>query len=407
MNDNNEMFITDDDQTITTGEKISQHEERSNHVETGEGKKVAPQGEIQKNKILTNLKTAGMKRKQEVEKTALQPTKKRKVMTREEILKLADQYNDTFNGKEPTALDGVFEIKVAPKKTVNSESTLQNKKKNQENEKKKEDALEKMMKSKPIAQKVLPDITRDVVEVNEEKEISNHEDDYQRDLDGYTFKIHLHLLPLEKDKFYNRFILPEFVIPQKALKATVDHMNTMNAIIRWINIRLVMREFAKEISGLYLWSYGKSFGKTLLCHVLTKIFNAYWWAFEDKHWQQHWKDDTKPELIIYNGVNSDCISFRQIECHGDEVDIQVAKRNKQQPSFIKANTPYIITSNKTMETLGYEERGLSTEVWKERLLSVCVDDKPLFPLIALLRRHFNIPVKKVYNYSWAFKSRYI
>jgi len=174
----------------------------------------------------------------------------------------------------------------------------------------------------------------------------------------------------------------------------LKHMEVLNQIIGWINYRLIDRQFNKLLAGLYLWSYGFSVGKTMLCNVLSKVFTIYWWVFEDSEWQQDWKNNHRYDCIVYNALNTTLLRFRQIESHGDRKEIPVTKRNQKFCDHIAADTPFITTSNKPPEKLGYEYKECNTEVWKARQLTVCCDDCPLFPLIDLIIELWNIKMPK-------------
>jgi hypothetical protein len=168
----------------------------------------------------------------------------------------------------------------------------------------------------------------------------------------------------------------------------------LNYIITWINFRLIEKKFCKETSGIYIWSYQRSVGKTALCNVLAKIFKFYFWSFEDKEWQQDWEYGDNYDCIVYNAINSALLKFRQIENHGDRNQITVMKRNQRKAGHIKPDTPFIITSNKPAEKLGYDEKDMDINVWKDRMIIVCVDNIPLFPLIDRIIEQFNIVFKK-------------
>jgi len=176
----------------------------------------------------------------------------------------------------------------------------------------------------------------------------------------------------------------------------------LTSIIRWINLRLIDKKFKKEIAGIYIWSYDTSLGKTLLCTVLSKIFKMYWWVFEDKGWQQDFNPTENYQCVVYNAINSSLLRFKQIEDHADRREIVITKRNQKQCDHIKPDTPFILTSNKPPERLGYEEKQCNMKVWKDRMLTVCVDDCPLFPLIDILIKMFKVVFKKEDDIGDAF-----
>jgi len=172
------------------------------------------------------------------------------------------------------------------------------------------------------------------------------------------------------------------------------HWKALHYILVWFNYTLVDRMFHKQYSGLYLWSYGKTLGKTLLCSVISKIVNCYWWVFQDEGWQQDWDDDKKYDCIIYNAINSDILEHRQVELHGDRKPIPVKRRNQRLCAHVDPETPFIITSNKPPEKLGYKEKGQDIEVWTKRMLIVCVDECPLWDLIEQMERRYNVVMQK-------------
>jgi len=172
------------------------------------------------------------------------------------------------------------------------------------------------------------------------------------------------------------------------------HWVIFNHIIVWINYYLLERKFHKRGAGLYIWSYGKNLGKTLLCNVLEKIVSCYWWVFEDEGWQQQWNDGKTYKCIIYNALNQNLLPFRQIELHGDRQEIGVRKRNNNNLSVVRPCTPFIITSNKPPEDLGYDQHGQDIDVWTNRMLILDVGDCELFPLIDRILEERNIAMVK-------------
>jgi len=164
----------------------------------------------------------------------------------------------------------------------------------------------------------------------------------------------------------------------------------LNYILGWINFRLVEKKFAKQWSGLYLWSYNTSVGKTLLCRVLGKVFKTYHWVFEDKSWQQEFSMENHYECIVYNAVNGALLPFRQVELHGDRDKITIMRRNQKVAAYIRKDTPYIFTSNLPPEQLGYDNGEKDMEPWKERMLVVCVDEMNLFELVEHIRTSFGV-----------------
>jgi hypothetical protein len=176
-----------------------------------------------------------------------------------------------------------------------------------------------------------------------------------------------------------------------------DHAKRLNFIIGWINHRLIRKRSTKEMTGLYIWSEKKSIGKTLLCRVLSLVFESHWWAYSDNEalgWQQGWQEDKNYELIIYNSVNySDLISFYQIENHGDEIPITVPKRNQRKPTVIKPDTPFMMNSNKPPEKLGFDPK-MDMTVWTDRMLVINCSHFKLFPLVDKIKQHFGVEVKK-------------
>jgi len=191
----------------------------------------------------------------------------------------------------------------------------------------------------------------------------------------------------EGSTFFNK-------ITQREEEMSKNHLMVLNYIIGWINYRLIDKSFRKHLSGIYLWSYHYSVGKTYLCNVLSKIFVMYDWVFEDNDWQQNWRNNHHYDCIIYNALNSPLLRFRQIESHGDRKEIPVTRRNQHFCDHIKPDTPFIITSNKPVESLGYEEKDCNSDVWKERMLIICVDNCPLFPLIDKIIQQFDIRFKE-------------
>jgi len=191
----------------------------------------------------------------------------------------------------------------------------------------------------------------------------------------------------EGSTFFNK-------ITQREEEMSENHLMVLNYTISWINFRLIDKKFNKRRSGIYLWSYGFSVGKTYLCNVLSKIFTMYDWVFEDNEWQQDWINNHRYDCIIYNALNTPLLRFRQIESHGDRKEIPVTKRNQKFCDHIKSDTPFIITSNKAPEELGYVEKDCNIGVWKARFLTICVDNCPLFPLIDRIIRQFHITFKE-------------
>jgi len=173
-----------------------------------------------------------------------------------------------------------------------------------------------------------------------------------------------------------------------------NHWNVMHYIITWINYAIIDRTFHKNYAGLYLWSYDKSLGKTLLCRVISKIVNCYWWVFEDEGWQQDWNGKKRYDCIIYNALNQDSLSFRQVEMHGDREPIAVRRRNQRTCGHIEPETPFIITSNVPPEKLGYSDRDKDITVWTERMLVVCIDYCPIFDLIERIKQVYNVHIKE-------------
>jgi hypothetical protein len=157
---------------------------------------------------------------------------------------------------------------------------------------------------------------------------------------------------------------------------------------------LVDRKFTKQLSGLYLWSNANTVGKTKLCEVLSKKFKTHWWAFADQGWQQTWKVGANYELIVFDGVNSTLLPHQLVEYLGSGLPYEVTRRRQDACDTIKPYTPYIITSNKPIEDLGYEALGLDSKVWSSRMLSVCLDDDcNVFALISKLLEEYNIYMK--------------
>jgi len=175
---------------------------------------------------------------------------------------------------------------------------------------------------------------------------------------------------------------------------TKKHWKALHYILVWFNYTIIERMFHKQYAGLYLWSYGKTVGKTLLCSVISKIINCYWWVFEDEGWQQDWDERKRYKCIVYNALNSNLLEHRQIEMHGDRKPIPVKRRNQRVCGHIEAETPFIITSNKPPEELGYGASNADIEVWTERMLIVCVDGCPLWDLIEQMKKRYNIVMEK-------------
>jgi hypothetical protein len=172
---------------------------------------------------------------------------------------------------------------------------------------------------------------------------------------------------------------------------TEKQYQALNHVRIWINYRLFQKKFIKCLAGLYLWSYSSSKGKTLLVRVLSKIFKIYWWTFEDNDWQQDYMGNY--DCILYNAMNIPLMKPRQMELHGDREPIVVRKRNQRRAQFILPDTPFIITSNKPIEDLGYDELEIPISIFECRILRVCLNDCDLFPLIDLLRAQYNIQDK--------------
>jgi len=175
---------------------------------------------------------------------------------------------------------------------------------------------------------------------------------------------------------------------------TEAHWQVLHYVSVWINYAIVDRHFHKNYAGLYLWSYGKSFGKTLLCTILSRMINCYWWVFEDEGWQQDWDQKKQYKCIIYNALNDDSLRFRQVEMHGDRQPIAVRRRNQKVCGHIVPETPFIVTSNVPPEELGYIQKNRDIDVWNERMLIVCVDNCPLFDLIEKIKREYNIVIRE-------------
>lgn len=175
----------------------------------------------------------------------------------------------------------------------------------------------------------------------------------------------------------------------------LKHITALNYIIRWINYRLIEKQYCKNSSGIYIWSSSYSIGKTYLARVLSQIFKVYFWVYRDKEWQQGWLKGSDYECIIYNAINgADLIPFDQVENHGDCLSITVPKRNNRIPDKVKPYTPFMMNSNRPPEDLGYSENYGSIDAWKERMLTVCVNDCPLFPLTERLIKMFNVKIRK-------------
>lgn len=178
--------------------------------------------------------------------------------------------------------------------------------------------------------------------------------------------------------------------PIEELDEDEEYVRKLNYIIAWINFRLVEGRFCKKWAGLYLWSIKPTFGKSKLCRVLGKIFDTYNWTFEDDGWQQNWDNNKKCQCVIYDAISSTEIPYRQLESHGDSRDIVVKRRNQRICGKIHENTPFIATSNKHIEDLGYQSMGYEMKPLKARMLSICVNNCPLFPLIEDIEKFYGI-----------------
>jgi len=164
----------------------------------------------------------------------------------------------------------------------------------------------------------------------------------------------------------------------------------LNYVLEWINLRLVEKKFAKQWSGLYLWSYETSVGKSLFCRTLSKVFKTYYWVFEDEDWQQEFSMECNYECIVYNAVNGPLLPFRRVEIHGDRDKVTVPRRNQQVAAYVRKDTPFIVTSNRPVEDLGYENGTKNMEPWKERMLIVNLDEINFFQLIDHVRESFGV-----------------
>jgi len=189
------------------------------------------------------------------------------------------------------------------------------------------------------------------------------------------------LNPFSRNDFLKTCKTIRFIKPKKLEKVDFIH--------GWIKHVLIGEDFAKSYSGLYLWSHQHSMGKTLLCRVISKIINTYWWTFEDENYQQLWKIDSHYKCIIYDGLNDCLLPFRHIEDHGDGKAIAIRKR-KQVNHYTKEKTPFIITSNKSVDNLGYDRNQCDMNVWKENMIVICLDDLNILSFIDVLKKEYNI-----------------
>jgi len=191
---------------------------------------------------------------------------------------------------------------------------------------------------------------------------------------------------------YQKKTIPLFEDGDQEMES--KHVKALNQIIKWFNKRIVEEGYHKRISGLYLWSRDYSLGKTLLCTILSKIRMSHWHCFTDKGWQQNFPKGSskKMKLYILNGVNTEDQARQlidKIEFAGDRQDIVVPRRNQHSPEYIAAETPYIINSNKPVEEL-LSDHDFNATMIKQRLLIVCCDECPLFPLIDRIADIYNI-----------------
>lgn len=171
----------------------------------------------------------------------------------------------------------------------------------------------------------------------------------------------------------------------KKLDVQLLEDDKQQAIAEWYNIRLVDLFYEKPIAGLYIWSKEINMGKTELIKVLKMIDKCYEWTYNDGKWQQNWNKGMDYKLIVFNAMNGPYVEFELIEQLGDEVNYSIPQRYETNQGFINAGLPFIITSNKPPDELGYSDHKKIDPIWLGRMIVIELDE-PIFPLLELLRK---------------------